>query len=150
MVNKYVSLYHHIVFSTKGRQPFIRPEWRERLWAYLGGIAREDEMKALEIGGTSDHVHVLLSLPSVLSVAKAVQLLKGNSSKWINENLHPRPRFQWQEGYGAFTVGISQIEATRKYIKSQELHHRKKTFQEEYLSFLEKHGIAYDPRFVWG
>ena len=149
MANTTVSLYSHVVFSTKDRMPVLSPEWRGRLWAYLGGIARENDMKALEIGGVADHVHLLISMPAILATAKAVQLLKGNSSKWINETLNLPCRFQWQEGYGAFSVGVSQITATRNYIKNQNEHHRIKSFQEEYRAFLKKHGIECDERFLW-
>ena len=149
MANTCISLNIHIIFSTKDRAPMIDVEWRERLWAYLGGISRENKMKALEIGGVADHVHMLVSLPSTLSAAKAVQLLKGNSSKWINETFPGKSRFQWQEGYGAFSVSSSQIKVTIEYIRGQEEHHRKKTFQEEYLAFLKRHGVSYDERYLW-
>jgi REP element-mobilizing transposase RayT len=90
----------HCVFSTKERRPLIKPELQARLWPYLGGIARENRMKALVVGGVEDHVHILLSIPSALSVAKALQLLKGNSSKWIHETFKEHRDFEWQEGYG--------------------------------------------------
>jgi len=107
-------------------------------------------MKALEIGGMEDHVHLLLSIPSTLSIANAMQLIKGGSSKWVHDTFPEHANFEWQEGYGAFTVGISQVPDTRPYIINQREHHRTKTFQEEYIAFLEKHGIEYDPRYVWG
>jgi putative transposase len=150
MGNSYVSSYHHLVYSVKNREHVISPEWRERAWAYLGGIARENDFKALEIGGTANHVHLLVSLPSTLAIAKVLQLLKGGSSKWINEEIKPSRRFEWQEGYGAFSIGVSQIEATREYIRTQEEHHRGKTFEEEFRAFLMKHGIEYDERYIWG
>jgi putative transposase len=144
-----LSLYH-CVFSTKARAKLIAPELQERLWPYMGGIARDNGMKALAIGGIDDHVHVLLSLPSTLAIAKAIQLVKGNSSKWLHETFPQMSKFAWQEGYGAFSIGISQVDTAVAYIQNQQKHHRKKTFQEEFLSFLNKHGIEYDPRFVWG
>jgi REP element-mobilizing transposase RayT len=116
----------------------------DRLWPYLGGIARENKMKALAIGGAADHVHMLISLPATLSVAKAVQLLKGNSSKWIHETFSKLRSFQWQEGYGAFSIGISGVDATVRYIRSQPEHHRTKTFKEEVTSMLRKHGFDFD------
>ena len=115
---------------------------RERLWPYLGGIARENNIKALAIGGVADHVHLLLSLPATLSVSKAIQLLKGNSSKWLRETF-PELRLQgfaWQEGFGAFSVSISGVKDTVEYIQKQEEHHRKKGFHEEWETFLKKHG----------
>ncbi len=116
----------------------------------MGGIARENNLKALAIGGIEDHVHLLLSLPATIPIAKAIQVIKGGSSKWIHEKFPERRDFAWQEGYGAFSVGISQIEATVHYIRTQQEHHRKRTFKEEFLSFLKKHGIEYDERHVLG
>jgi REP element-mobilizing transposase RayT len=132
----------HCVFSTKERRPFLTASVCDRLWPYLGGIARENDMKALAIGGVADHVHVLLSLPANLSVSKAMQLLKGNSSKWLRETFAElRNRdFAWQEGFGAFSIGISGVEDTVHYIQTQEIHHRKKDFHEELEIFLKKHG----------
>jgi len=140
----------HVVFSTKGRQPTITPELQNRLWAYMGGIARENHMKALSIGGTEDHVHVLLSLPATLPVAKAVQLIKGGSSKWIHDTYAKLQWLGWQEGYGAFSVNVSLLEETIRYIENQGEHHKRKTFQEEYIEFLKRHEIEYDERYVWG
>ncbi len=150
MANSYISLYVHCVFSTKNRLPLIRPEFQDRLWAYMGGIARNVKMKALAVGGIQDHAHILLSLPGTLSVSKAVQTIKGNSSKWIHETFAYAQDFVWQEGFGAFSVNISIVEATKKYIESQPEHHRRVSFQEEYISFLKKHNIDYDERYVWG
>jgi REP element-mobilizing transposase RayT len=150
MANSYISLYVHIVFSTKGRQALINPDLQNRLWAYMGGIARENQMKALSIGGTADHVHVLLSLPTTLPVAKAVQLIKGGSSKWVHDTFGGLRKFAWQEGYGAFSVNVSLLEETIRYIGNQGEHHKRKTFQEEYVEFLRRYGIEYDERYVWG
>jgi REP element-mobilizing transposase RayT len=149
MAEIYASLYVHLVFSTKDRQPTLRADLREQIWRYLGGIARKEEMKAIEIGGTADHIHALLSLAPTMAPATVAQVLKGNSSKWINETLGLPTRFQWQEGYGAFSVSCSQIEKTVAYIRNQEQRHRRKSFQEEYLGFLKKHGIEYDERYIW-
>ncbi len=148
MAHTYVSGLVHYVFSTKERRRCIDEAMRPKLWAYLGGIARQNGMKALAIGGTDDHVHILLSLPGTIAIAKAVQLLKGGSSKWMNE--HPRTDFQWQEGYGAFTVGVSQVDTTVEYIRTQAEHHKKHSFEEEFVAFLKKHTIECDPRYVLG
>ena len=145
----YVSSYYHCVFSTKERQPLVPPELQDRLWPYLGGIARQNEMKAIEIGGVADHVHILLSLPSTLAIAKAMQLIKGGSSKWVHESFPEHRLFGWQVKYGAFSVSVSQLDKTIHYIQSQAEHHRKMTFQEEFLALLKKHGIAYDERYLW-
>lgn len=145
----YVSSYFHCVFSTKERRRLITPELRDRLWPFLGGIARQNKMKAIEIGGTNDHVHLLISLPAALPVSKAMQLIKGGSSKWIHETFPDQRRFAWQEEYGAFSVSMSQMDKTVAYIKGQEEHHRRMTFQEEFLALLKKHRIEYDERFLW-
>lgn len=149
MSHTYTSSLFHCVFSTKERRPTIRPDFQEDLWAYLGGIARSNGSKALAVGGVEDHVHVLISLPADLTLARAMQLLKGGSSRWVHERIGRRD-FQWQRGYGGFSVGISRVSATIAYISSQSEHHRRKTFQEEFLEILSRHGIEYDPRYVWG
>ena len=106
-------------------------------------------MVALAIGGVEDHVHVLPSLPTTLTLSKAIQLLKGNSSKWLPEEFQELRMMSWQEGYGAFSIGISGVADTKNYIATQSEHHRKKTFQEEFRSFLEKHGLPYDEAELW-
>jgi putative transposase len=145
----YVSSHFHCVFSTKERRPFITPELGERLWPFLGGIARQNKMKAIEIGGVEDHVHILLSMPSTMAVSKALQLIKGGSSKWIHETFPEHRAFAWQEEYGAFSVSMSQLDKTVGYIKGQPEHHRKMTFQEEFLALLKKHRVEYDERYLW-
>ena len=137
----------HCTFSTKDRYLWINEDLEVRLWPYIGGIARENRMKALAIGGVADHLHALLSLPSTMSFAKAVQLIKGGSSKWIHEELRIR-KFEWQAGYGAFSVSQSQVKKTIAYINNQKEHHRKRTFEEEFLQLLDKHKIDYHPRYV--
>src|SRR5208282_1295103 len=145
----YISSYFHCVFSTRDRRPFIKPELRERLWPFLGGIARQNKMKAIEIGGVEDHVHILLSLPSTMAISKAVQLIKGGSSKWVHETFPEHRLFAWQEEYGAFSVSVSQLDKTIQYIKGQKEHHRRMSFQEEFLALLKKHHIEYDERYLW-
>ena len=143
-MHSFVSCLMHCVFSTKERRKLITPELQERLYPYLGGIARENKMKALSIGGVEDHVHTLLSIPATLAIAKAVQLLKGNSSKWIHETFPDQRLFGWQEGYGAFSIGVSGVEETMAYIRNQKEHHRSRSFKEELIAFLDKHGIEYE------
>jgi REP element-mobilizing transposase RayT len=145
----YVSSYFHCVFSTKGRQLLIPPPLRDRLWPFLGGIARQNEMRALEIGGMPDHVHLLLSMPSTISIAKALQLIKGGSSKWVHDTFPEHWAFGWQVKYGAFSVSVSSLDKTIEYIKNQEEHHRRMTFQQEFLALLKRHRVAYDPRYLW-
>ena len=149
MVHSYISCYVHYIFSTKDREHLITPLFKERLWAYIGGIARDNRMKALAVGGTSNHVHALISLPSTLSIAKGIQLLKGGSSKWVHDEFPAHRFFSWQEGYGAFSIGISRVEETITYIKTQEEHHRLVTFEEEYRAFLRANEIEYDEKYIW-
>src|SRR5574337_1030899 len=123
MSHSYVSNLIHCAFSTKERRRLIDPEWEARVWAFIGGIARENGMKALAVGGVEDHVHALLSIPGTMPVAKAVQLIKAGSSKMIRVTF--TKSFEWQEGYGAFSIGVSQVKATVAYIKNQRAHHKR-------------------------
>lgn len=143
-MHSFTSIFIHCVWSTKKREPFLSSDVRNRLWPYLGGIARENKTKALAIGGVADHVHMLISLPKTLSVSKALQLLKGNSPKWIHDTFPKFHSFEWQEGYGAFSVGISAVHATVRYICDQAEHHRKRSFREEFVAMLRRHGLDYD------
>jgi len=145
MADTFSSLNVHIVFSTKNRQPLLVGEIKERFWAFMGGIAKQNEMKPLCIGGVADHVHLLLSLPTTMSVAKAMQLIKGGSSAWAHETFTPLR----QSGYGAFTVSVSHVEETITYLQNQVEHHRLRSFQEEDVSFLKKHGIGFEERYLW-
>jgi REP element-mobilizing transposase RayT len=143
-MRSFVSCLLHCVFTTKQREPWLSPEICERLWPYLAGIAHEHDMRAIAIGGVADHVHILLSLPSTLSISKALQLLKGNSSKWIHETFPAMAAFNWQGGYGAFSIGVSGIEATTRYIKQQAQHHRTRSFRDEFIIMLRKHKIHFE------
>ncbi|MFC1731541.1 IS200/IS605 family transposase [candidate division KSB1 bacterium] len=150
MAHSHICCYIHYIFSTKDRRKHITPELEERLLPYMGGIARKHEMSALAANGTEDHVHLLISLPSELSVAKAIQLIKGGSSKWVHDTFPQYKDFEWQEGYGAYSVSISHIERTIAYIRNQKEHHKTQVFKDEYGTFLRKHGIPFDERYVWG
>lgn len=149
MSHSFVSNLMHCTFSTKERYPFINSELEQRLWPYVGGIAKENRMRALAIGGTADHLHALLSLPGMMSFAKAVQLVKGGSSKWVHDTFASARKFGWQEGYGAFSVSVSQVPNTIAYINNQKEHHRRKTFEEEFIELLKRHNIDFDSRFVF-
>jgi putative transposase len=141
MSHSHICCLIHVVFATAERRPAIREDVRERLYGYLGGIARENGIPTLAIGGATDHVHILLSLPRTVSVAKAVQVLKSGSSKWLHESVPGLRNFAWQEGYGAFSIGVSQRAATVKYIETQPEHHRRISFADELRKFLSVHEI---------
>jgi putative transposase len=150
MANTFTSLFYHLIFSTKKRVKWIHSGIEQRLWEYLGGIARKHKMTALQIGGTPDHIHALVLAPAILSPSQIAQSIKGDSSKWIHTEFRNMHRFEWQDGYGAFTVSKSQIPEVIRYIWNQHEHHRKKSFQEEFLDLLKKRGISYDERYLWG
>ena len=149
MSHTYTSELFHVVFSTKERRRSIPAEMHDRLWAFLGGIARRKGFKALAAGGTDNHVHMLISIPATMPLATAMQLLKGGSSKWLNETI-AESHFEWQQGYGAFSVSVSHQRQTIVYINSQAEHHRTRNFEDEFISFLKKHEIDYDPKYVLG
>ena len=149
MANTYTALHYHFVFSTKGRYPWIKQEIEERIWKYLGGIAKTNKMKPRKIGGIEDHVHLLLGAPPTIAPAKIAQLVKGGSSAWIHETFSELVNFAWQDGYGAFTVSKSVIPDLTEYIENQREHHRKRTFQDEYRALLDRHDIEYDERYIW-
>ncbi len=145
----YTKLLYHVVFSTKGRARLITSELQPRLHEYLGGIVRSEKGVAHQIGGTCNHVHLLLRWRTDESLATLMRDLKGHSSRWVHQTFEPSSSFQWQEGYGAFTVSPSQSEIVNRYIVNQEAHHRQKTFEEEFVAMLEAHGVDYDERNLW-
>ncbi len=147
MSHSYSSNRVHVIFSTKQRKPCFSDDFQPKLWAYMAGIAHHQGFEAMIIGGVRDHVHALLMLPPTLPLAKAVQFLKGSSSKWINET---KGQFAWQEGYGAFSVSASQTTDVVRYIQNQHTHHEKKSFEEEFVEFLKKYGVSYEPEHVLG
>jgi len=138
----------HFVFSTKHHEKWLIPEIKGKLFSYIGGIARENGFKLIKGGGIEDHVHLLVSLSATISISNAVKYIKGGSSRWIHENYKNMQSFAWQEGYGAFSVSISQLEKTIKYIANQEEHHRHKTFREEIIEFLKFHGIVFNEKYL--
>jgi putative transposase len=144
MAHTYASNFIHCIFSTKERRPTLPLERLADFHAYLGGIARSEGFTLVSAGGTANHVHLLIALPATGRLATAVQKLKGSSSRWLGKG------FAWQEGYGAFSVSPSQVEMVKKYIANQETHHRKRSFEEEFVGMLRKCGVDYDPRFVFG
>ena len=142
MSHVYTSILIHFVFSTKDRRPLIPEDLQPKLWAYMGGIARANKFKALAIGGIEDHAHALLSLPASMAPAKAIQLVKGGSSKWMNDQNVRGRSFAWQDAYGVFTIGVSQIEDTVRYINNQKRHHARMGFDAELKMILRKYGIS--------
>ena len=148
MPSTHLSLHYHIIFSTKERAPMIACAWRERLHAYIGGVARNLGGIAEAVGGVDDHLHLLIGLRSTHCLADVVRDIKAISSRWVHEEMGVL-NFAWQEGYGAFTVSASQRMQVCNYIARQQEHHKKRTFQEEYLEFLQRSGVDYDPRYLW-
>jgi len=139
----------HLIWSTKGRHPWLTPGIREETHAFLAGAVRKMDCEAYRVGGVADHVHLAVRLSRTLSVADLVKEVKNASSKWVKEQGPEFNGFYWQQGYGAFSVGISQKDALLHYIDTQEEHHRTRLFQDEYRDFLEKYGIDYDERYMW-
>ena len=143
------SILIHLVFSTKNREPFITPIIEVELHPYMAKIFRELKSPSLAIDGTNDHVHVLFSLARVITVADLVEELKTSTSKWIKTKGREFRAFQWQGGYGAFSIGQSNVEVLKRYIRNQKAHHRRVSFQDEYRKFLKSYEIDYDERYVW-
>ncbi|MDX6406145.1 MAG: REP-associated tyrosine transposase [Blastocatellia bacterium] len=148
MSRTFTNLLTHLIFSTKDREPVIVPEIKFELFAYLGGLTRELKGKAYGINGTDDHIHLLISLPPVVSISEALRFIKSNSSGWVHDKW-PRRSFAWQLGYGAFSVSKSNAPEVLKYIGNQEEHHRKWTFKDEFVDLLRQHKIDYDERYIW-
>jgi putative transposase len=139
----------HLIWSTKDRHPWLTPGIREKTHAFLAGAVRQMDCEAYRVGGVADHVHLAVRLSRTLSVADLVKEVKTASSKWLKEQDASFTGFYWQQGYGAFSVGMSQKETLLHYIDTQEEHHRTRNFQDEYRDFLQKYGIEYDERYVW-
>ena len=137
----------HFIFSTHQRRPFIKPEFRDDLFAYLGGIVREMDGTALIINGEPDHVHMLIRARPAHSAAEIARVVKTNSSRWVRDK--HSARFGWQTGYGVFSVSESNVAVVTEYIAGQQEHHKKHSFQEEFVAFLKKNHIEYDERYIW-
>jgi REP-associated tyrosine transposase len=148
MAHTFANLLTHVIFSTKDRQPLISRDIKPDLLAYLGGIVRELQGKCVGANSMPDHVHLLLWLPPSVAIAEAVRIVKTNSSRWVHQKSGHR-EFARQTGYGAFSVSQSNAASVVKYIREQEKHHRRVTFQEEFISFLKKNGVRYDERYIW-
>ncbi len=149
MPQSLASILVHVVFSTKHRQSFIKPEIEEELLKYMAAICREYESPAIAINGTEDHVHMLISLSRKIALSDLIEEVKKSSSKWIKTKGTAYKNFYWQNGYGAFSIGQSNVETLKRYIAKQKDHHQQQTFQEEFRIFLKIYNIEYDERYVW-
>jgi REP element-mobilizing transposase RayT len=149
MPHSYVCDLTHCIFGIREQSLEIDPVIELSLWPYIVRTAHQNDFESLAVGGTFDHIHLLLSLPSNINVAKAVQLIKDSSELWLQENVPASGRFGWQEGYGAFSVSPSDLRSTMAYILGQKEHHRRKTFRDEFTELLEKNGVVYDPRYLF-
>ncbi|MGO9209007.1 MAG: IS200/IS605 family transposase [Terriglobales bacterium] len=147
MAHKFANVLVHVVFSTKERRNLIPPEFQCKLWRYIEGIGVNCRIPVLAVGGMPNHIHILIALPSDISVAKAVQSFKANSSRWMGEH---GLKFAWQEGYGAFSVSASNLRTVKDYIKHQPEHHAKHSFEDEFIALLRKSGVAYETSEVFG
>ena len=147
MGHTYPNLLIHCIFSTKQRRDSIPNDLREKLPAYFVGIGKGHDIPVLCAGGTANHAHLLIALPATVPLAKAMQIFKANSSRWLGEHGFD---FAWQDGYGAFSVSASNVEAVKHYIEHQPEHHGRRSFEDEFVWLLRKSGVAYDPQFVFG
>ena len=148
MAGTYTKLYYHIVFSTKERRQFIKPEIEIELHKYMSGIVRGIKGTCIEINGMADHVHLLSMLPPTIAISDALRTIKANSSKWIHEKWPELRGFGWQDGYSAFTASRSQLDSVQKYIRNQKTHHAESDFKSELVALLERHGVDYDERYI--
>lgn len=149
MANTYTQIYLHIIFAVKYREGVIQASWKDELYKYITAVIQEQKHKLIIINGMPDHLHILIGSHPTQSISELVQDIKGNSSTWINKRKLIQGRFEWQEGYGAFSYSKSQVKDVIKYIENQEEHHRIKSFREEYLNFLEKFEVEYDKKYIF-
>jgi REP element-mobilizing transposase RayT len=149
MANTFTQIYIHFVFSVKGRQNLIQKSWKDELHKYICGIVDGKDQKVYAIGGMADHIHLLVSIKPTIAISDLVRYIKANSSKWINEKKFVIDKFQWQEGFGAFSYAQSQLDNVIAYINNQEQHHKEKTFKDEYIELLQKFNIGYDEKYLF-
>lgn len=149
MANTYTQIHIQAVFAVQNRQSLIGDEWKDDLYKYITGIIQKNKHKVLQINGMPDHIHLLFGMRPVQSLSDLMQQVKQDSSKWINQQGLVNGKFSWQSGYGAFSYSRSQLPAVITYIQNQEQHHKKKTFREEYLEFLDKYDVNYDKRYIF-
>jgi putative transposase len=149
MANTYTQIHLHLIFAVKYRESVILDSWKDELYKYITGIVQNNKHKLIVINGMLDHIHLLIGFRPIQSLSDLLQDIKGNSSKWINEKRFIRGKFEWQEGYAAFSYGKSQIKNVINYIENQEEHHKKKTFREEYIDFLNIFEVEYDEKYIF-
>ena len=149
MAQTLVCLRVHVVFSTKNRQPMITPDVEPELYAYLGGIMNNLDSRCLAAGGTSNHVHLLVSPSKNIALSHLMEEIKKSSLKWVKTLGASLRNFGWQDGYGAFSIGVSQVEPLRRYINNQKERHNKQTFEQELVALLNRYGVQYDERYLW-
>jgi len=149
MPSTHSNLLVHMIFSTKNRLKLIADDWRPELFSYMGGAVHEHKASLLEAGGIEDHVHLLVRIHPSFAIADTVRLIKANSSRWINEERKIKGKFEWQKGYGVFSISQSGRDALSQYIRNQREHHTKQTFEDEYFRTLELHGVEYNPEYVF-
>lgn len=149
MANTYSQIYIQTVFAVEGRLSLIRPEFKEELYKYITGIVTNQRQKLISINGMPDHLHILIGLRPAMALADLVREIKADSSNFINRNKWVHGRFSWQEGYGAFSYGHSQLDTIIRYIQNQEQHHQRSSFKNEYLSLLRKFDIAFEDKYVF-
>jgi REP element-mobilizing transposase RayT len=149
MGNTYVQSYFHLVFAVKHRQALIQKEWKDDLEKYITGIVQNNGHRLIAIGTMPDHIHIFIGYKLTQTIPNLVEKVKTSSNKWIKENKLSKYKFDWQNGYGAFTYAHSQIDTVAKYVLNQEKHHAKKTFKEEYIELLKKFQIEYDDKYLF-
>lgn len=149
MANTYTQIHLQIVFAVQNRASLILPTWKDELYKYITGIVQHNDHKMIIVNGMPDHLHLVIGMRPVQALSDLLKHIKGDSSKWINEKGFVKGKFQWQEGFGAFSYAKSQLPAVINYVQNQEIHHQKKTFIEEYKEFLEKFEVQYDERYIF-
>ncbi len=149
MAQSLSKLYVHIIFHTKYNQPLIRPDIEDELYSYMGGIIKEHQSQPIKINGVEDHVHILAAMSKNIALAKFVEEIKRNSSRWIKTKGEQYERFAWQGGYAGYSVSQSVLERVKQYIENQKEHHKKVSFQDEYRQFLQEYGVDFDENYLW-
>ncbi|MES2429003.1 MAG: IS200/IS605 family transposase [Bacteroidota bacterium] len=149
MANSYHQIYLQVIFAVKHREAIIKKDWQSQLFGVIGNLINETNCKTIIVNGVEDHVHCLIGLKPVVSVSDLIRTVKAKSSKYINDNTLTPRRFEWQEGYGVFSYSQSQVDSVYKYIQNQEEHHKKQTFREEYLDFLQKFKVEYEEQYTF-